>query len=161
MGGRVMTMNAAIIIGLIVIALSIVFGIVWDSYRSGRAFCTPLPLPYRHRESQEQVWRHRYPNSRYDTADAVLRMVCGAFAFNPDDRCQLAPDDRIMDIYQCLYPPRKFWPVADSLEVESLGMILQRKFGFSPSQWHKDITIGEIVDWVLAARNDEIGALSP
>jgi hypothetical protein len=85
-----------------------------------------------------------------DQADAVLQVVCGAFTFNSDNRYKFVPDDRIMDICRSLYPQWKFWLVCDSMEVESLMMDLDKKFGFDISRWHPDITLGEIVDSATA-----------
>lgn len=71
---------------LVLLALLIASGILWESWRSGRLFCGPLPRPYRDRQSQESVWRDACRNEDREKADVLLHMLCDAFSFNPDDR---------------------------------------------------------------------------
>ena len=77
----------------------VALGALWDWRRSGRAFCTPIPRPFRDRDSHKAVWRDRCGDGLGD-ADAVLTMFCEAFGFNPDDRYKFGPDDQVTDIYR-------------------------------------------------------------
>ena len=51
-----MTTGIVIVILVVIVAL-VALRVLWDSWRSGRAFCTPIPRPYKGRGSQETVWR--------------------------------------------------------------------------------------------------------
>lgn len=127
--------------------------LIWNSWRSGRAFCSPLPQPFRSRESQEDAWRRRYYNAEsMAKADAVLRMVCEAFLFNRDSRYRFVPDDRLRHIYQSCYPRWKFWRFGDSMELESLSFAFRKEFGIEIAQHFPDITLGGVVNLVLDAR---------
>lgn len=129
---------------LLAIGLLVVLGILRESWQSGRLFCAPLPRPYRNRDSQQDEWRGRYGEDA-DEVDAVLTIVCDAFLFNPDDRYKLKPDDRIMGIYEAVYPRWKVWLATDSMEIETLAMNLDENFGIETSEWHPEITVSEII----------------
>lgn len=123
----------------------IVMAVFWDWWRSKRMFCVPLPRPFRHRDSQRADWRQNYHDDMQDKADALLRIVCDVFGFNPDDRYQFASTDRIKDIYRAYYPRWKFWNIADSLELEGLMSELGKQFGVADEDWHPNITLGELL----------------
>lgn len=130
---------------ILILLVVLVGGIIlWDSRRSRRLFCVPLPRAFRGRESQENVWRNICDYALLEKADAFLSMLCEAFSFNPDDRYQFAPDDRIMDVYRACYPRWMFWRIADSMEIESLMMDLSRRFHFDDEEFY-EMTLGEIV----------------
>jgi hypothetical protein len=137
-----------VIIGFVIVAVLFGVEISWKSWRSGGVLCTPLPQPYRHRQSQEAAWRQHYVGEAMEYADTILTIVCDAFCFNPDSRYQFARDDRILDIYRNFYPRWWFWLGTDCMEIESLLGDLNKKFGFEASNWHEDITIGDIVDFL-------------
>ena len=59
---------------LAVIVALVALGVLWDWWRSGRAFCTPIPRPYRNRDSHKAVWRQRCGEKMGD-ADAVLTIA--------------------------------------------------------------------------------------
>jgi hypothetical protein len=141
-----MTTGYMTLIGFVAVISLVSLEICWKSWRSGRAFCIPLPRPYQNRESQDDIWRQRYRGGKLTTADVVLKMFCDAFAFNPKDRYKFVPDDRIMDIYQSVYPRWRFWLACDSMEIESFMMDLDKEFGIEVPQESCDITLGEIVD---------------
>ncbi len=140
-----MTTMLLILVGVVTLVTA---GIVRDVWRSGRVFRSPIPRPFGNRHSQEAVWRQRYPEERLATADTVLRMVCDAFTFNPDDRYQFAPDDRVHDIYRARYPWWKLWQLGDMREIDSLVSHLSRDLGIDISQKYPDITLGDIVGLV-------------
>ena len=48
-----MTTGIVIII-LVVIVVLVALGVLWDSWRSGRAFCTPIPRPYIKQDSRDR-----------------------------------------------------------------------------------------------------------
>jgi hypothetical protein len=136
-----MTTGIVIMVVVVIVAL-VALGVLWDSWRSGRAFCTPVPRPYRNRDSQEVVWRDRCGDGLGE-ADAVLTMFCEAFRFNPDDRYQFGPDDQVMDIYRARYPR---WKVSDEMEIERLMIDLDKQYGIEIEDCRPDISLGDIVE---------------
>jgi hypothetical protein len=137
--------TTVVCIVLIVLVVLTVIAIIWDWWRSGRALCVPVPRRYRARASQEAAWRQRC-GDELAKVNRLLRLLCEAFDFNPDDRFQFGPDDRVMDIYRACYPRWKFWQWADSMEIESLMMDLEAQFGLDVDQWHPDISLGELYE---------------
>jgi len=147
-----MTTGIVIMVVVVIVALA-ALGVLWDSWRSGRAFCTPIPRPYRNRDSQEAVWQDRY-GERLSDADAVLTMLCEAFEFNPDDRYKFGPDDQVTDIYGARYPRWKGCWSGDSMEIESLMMDLDKQYGIEIEDWRPDISLGDIVELTGEKRGD-------
>lgn len=80
-------------------------------------------------------------------ADDLLRIFCEAFSFNPDDRYQFAPSDRIMDVYRACYPRWKFWRIADAMEIESMTMDIQRRFQLNDAEV-SEMTLAEVVEMI-------------
>jgi hypothetical protein len=139
-------MTTGIVIMVVVMIVALVgLGILWDSWRSGRAFCTPIPRPYKGRGSQETAWRDRCGEGLGE-ADAVLTILCEAFGFNSDDRYKFGPDDQVMGIYRGRYPRWKVWEWGDSMEIESLMMALDTQYGIDVPDWRPDISLGDIVE---------------
>ena len=75
-------------------------------------------------------------------------MLCDALPFNPDDRYQFAPIDRIMDVYRACYPRWRFWKLGDSMEVETLMMDFQRRFQLDDAELY-EMTLGEIAELMM------------
>jgi hypothetical protein len=130
---------------ILILLVVLVGGIIlWDCRRSRRLFCVPLPRPFRGRESQATAWRNIGDKALLENSDAVLSMLCEAFSFNPDDRYQFAPYDRIIDVYRACYSRWTFWRIADSIEIETLMMDLSRRFHFDEEEL-SELALGEIV----------------
>ena len=110
-------------------------------------------LGYRNRDSQEAAWR-QCCSEKIGEADAVLTMLCEAFEFNPDDRYKFGPDDRITDIYRACYPRWKVWRLGNSMEIESLVIDLDKRYGFEVEEWLWESSLGEIVELVDKRRSD-------
>jgi hypothetical protein len=147
-----MTTSIVIVILLMIVAL-VALGVLWDSWRSGRAFCTPIPRPYKGRGSQEAVWRDRCGDG-FGEADSVVTLLCDAFSFNPDDRFKFGPDDQVMDIYRARYPRWKGCWSGDCMEIESLMVELEEQYGISVEDWHADISLGDLVELAGEKRGD-------
>jgi hypothetical protein len=118
--------NGILFLSLLVVLVGGI--ILWDYRRSRRLFCVPLPRPFRDRQSQETTWTQARRDEDREKADALLTMLCEAFSFDPEDRYQFAPTDRIMDVYRACYPRWLFWRIADDMEIESLIMDLKTRF---------------------------------
>ena len=130
---------------VLVILTLVAMSLFWDWWRSGQIFCLPIPRPYRDRDSQEAAWRYRC-GEKLGEADAVLTTLCEVFSFNPDDRFKFSPDDRIMDIYGACYPRWKVWRLGDSMEIESLMMDLEKRYGVDVEEWLWKSSLGEVVE---------------
>ena len=128
--------------------------VLWDWRRSGRVLCFPIPCPYRDRESQEGVWR-QCCGEKVGEADQVLAILCEAFGFNPDDRYRFRPDDKVKEIYRACYPR---WKVADMMEIESLMMDIEKRYGVEVEDWLWESPLVEIVERVAEKKlNGEDG----
>ncbi len=132
---------------LIVLIVLVGASILWDCKRSRRLFCLPLPRLYRDRQSQLVAWERACSSEVMDKADHLLRILCEAFSFNPDDRYQFAPTDRIMDVYRSCYPRWMFWRIGDAMEIESLTMDLQRRFQLNDAEV-SEMTLAEVVELI-------------
>src|ERR1700682_2923825 len=93
-------------------------GFIWNWWRTGHFFRTPLPRPYRDRPLQESLWALRYHGNPPKEIDGVLSLLCEAFGFAPEVRYKFAPDDRVRDIHRACYS--RFGQVADNMEIEDL-----------------------------------------
>jgi hypothetical protein len=140
---------------LAVIFCGIAVGLLWDWRRSGRPGRRPIPRPYRDRASQETLWRERYQGAQLLKVEHILMLVCDAFMFNPDHRYQLAPEDRLLDVYRACYPP---WKIADSMELESLMMDLSKEDAIEFPD-NPDITLGDLVDLSIRKREPDMSRL--
>jgi hypothetical protein len=139
-------MTTAIVIGLLFVVALIGLELLWDWRRSGRIFCTPIPRRYRGTETQEEEWLERFGHQKQAVIDAVLTSFCEAFSFNPDSRYVFGPDDQVMEVYRACYPRWKLWLAADSMEIETLMMDLEKRFGIESGVWRADICLGKLVD---------------
>jgi len=144
-------MTNYIYILLAVVLAAVVGGLLWDWRRSGRMFRVPIPPPYRNRTSQEAVWQERYSDARLLHVERILSALCDAFMFNPEDRYKFSPDDRLQDIYRACYPRWKIWQFGDSMEIESLIMILEKEDGIEILNYCPEISLGDLVE--LAIKN--------
>ncbi len=74
-----------------------------------------------------------------------LNLVAGCLGIGQKHHLAFRPDDRVMDIYRALYPPK--WSIGDAMELEDLATELDRCYGMRMDEiWHEDITLGELFD---------------
>jgi hypothetical protein len=76
--------------------------------------------------------------------DWLLSAICEAFGFPTESRYQLAPDDRLNEIYRIRYPRWKFWELGDSLELETMAIDAEKHLGTSDQEL-RTLTLAEIV----------------
>ena len=84
-------------------------------------------------------WRKAFPNCQKDDIRAFLQVFVDAFGFSNHKRLQFEPDDKVMDIYQAIYPPGSAF---DSMELESFALRFERKYGI-------DLTLSRNLDFTL------------
>ncbi len=88
-------------------------------------------------------WRRRFPHTSKADIREFLRTFVDAFGFSRSRRLRFTPDDRVMDVYRTLHPPK--WTLADSMELESLALSFHKDYGIDlVPLWREDITLGEL-----------------
>jgi hypothetical protein len=88
-------------------------------------------------------WRRRFPQASKAEIRQFLDVFVGAFGFRQSRRLCFAPDDRVLNVYRALYPPK--WSISDSMEMETLAGDLERTYGVDMfALWRDDITLGEL-----------------
>lgn len=90
-------------------------------------------------------WKLRFPNASKEQIRQFLSVFVDAFMFEPKKRLVFSPEDRLMDIYGALYPPK--WALGDSLEIETFADMLKKEYGFDiVPLWHEGLTLGDIFE---------------
>jgi len=91
-------------------------------------------------------WRRRFPDSPKTEIREFLSALVDVFGFRQSRRCCFSPDDKLMDIYQAVYPPGS---LADSMELESFALRLEERYGIELFAGERfDITLGEIYEQI-------------
>lgn len=99
------------------------------------------------RGNAREIWQARFPDAM-PQADKVLTLFADAFLLNQDEKEALRPDDAVMDIYK-----GTTGPIADSLELETFSMEIEKEFGLDLTEWFDEsTTLGEIVERVVDSR---------
>ena len=98
---------------------------------------------YWQRACTGRSWRRRFPDAPKSQIRAFLDVFVSAFAFSPKRRLYFSPDDRVMDIYRTLYPPK--WSMADALELETFARDMMQTYRTDIYPlWCDDITLGDL-----------------
>lgn len=107
-----------------------------------RLFPGRAPRAYRERPCQGRMWRRAFPRAPKTEVRAFLSIFADAFAYGEREKLKFRPDDALMGIYRAMYPRQ--W-MADSLEMETFDMLLQRRYGVTlSSMWRDDLTLGDV-----------------
>jgi len=89
-------------------------------------------------------WRTQFPEVPKETIREFLDAFVDGFAFSSKRRLKFNPDDKVMDIYQAIYPPGS---TMDMMELETFAMNLEEKYGFDLSKVDYDeITLGSLFE---------------
>ena len=89
------------------------------------------------------AWRRRFPNVSKKKIRDFLRLVVDAFAFSRSRALKFSPDDRLIEIYEAIYPVPRL--TGDAMELEGLIESIETQFGVDlRPHWRKDITHGEL-----------------
>ncbi len=101
-------------------------------------------------------WRRRFPQASKADIRAFLGIFVDAFGFRRSRRLCFAPDDRVMDVYRTLHPPK--WAVADVFELEDLVLFYDRAYGINlVPLWHENMTLGELFACTREKGKPEVG----
>ena len=100
-------------------------------------------------------WRRRFPKASKDEIREFLRLVTEIFAFPPKHLLCFEPDDKVMELYEAIYPPG--WALAEAFELEDLASDIERKYGVDVvHHWSDEITLGNL--FKLSKTNTEPAA---
>jgi len=106
---------------------------------------------YWKRKCTGYLWKRAYPQSSKAEIRAFLGVFVRAFGFKSTQKLNFAPSDKVMEIYRSLYPPK--WTIADSLELETLAMDLEKNYGLVlEKSWSEDVTLGEIFELTQSSK---------
>jgi propanediol dehydratase small subunit len=104
---------------------------------------------YWQRSCTGRAWRRAFPQVPKQEIRRFLYLFVDAFAFPKNKALCFAPTDRILPIYNSLYPI-KGWP--DALELETLALRLEASYGINLRDiWREDLTIGDLFSKTKAA----------
>lgn len=136
--GVIMEMKTVIII-LAIVAIFI-YGAIWGGN---------VPKIYRSRKCMGKKWRNEFPNTEKEEIRKFLHTFTDAFAFKSEQKLKFEPNDKIIDIYNALYPLKG----ADSLELETLANDIEKEYSVNFSQvWDLNLTLGELFNYVISAQ---------
>ncbi|MGM0488029.1 MAG: hypothetical protein ACQESR_14860 [Planctomycetota bacterium] len=89
-------------------------------------------------------WRESFPDAPKEDIRSFLNAFVSAFGFNRKRRLQFSPGDEILDVYRSVYPPGS---IVDSMELESLTLVLEREYGLDYSTLNQeDLTLGRLFE---------------
>jgi propanediol dehydratase small subunit len=90
---------------LIATGIAIVFAVIGTIFERRRL------RAYWDRVCTGARWRRRFPQATKDEIRKFLNVFVDAFGFRKSRRLSFSPDDKIMDVYRALYPPK--WSIGD------------------------------------------------
>ena len=93
-------------------------------------------------------WKSIFPESSNEEIRTFLETFVDGFAFSGKKRIKFEPNDKVLCIYNDLYPG-KGW--IDALELETFALNLEKKYSVKlESNWNENITLGEIFGKIKA-----------
>ena len=91
-----------------------------------------------------KAWKKRFPEIPNKDIRAFLDIFVNAFLFSCKKKLKFQPDDKIIDIYNALYPMQG---LADALELETFAKNLKKNYGVDLYKvTNNDITLGELFE---------------
>jgi propanediol dehydratase small subunit len=97
---------------------------------------------YWQRSCTGRAWKRAFPQASNQEIRQFLYLFVIAFGFPKKRALCFAPSDRILQIYNSLYPI-KGWP--DALELETLAIKLEASYRINLREiWREDLTIGDL-----------------
>jgi hypothetical protein len=86
-------------------------------------------------------WHRRFPDAGSPAIRRFLGVFSDAFLLPVRHRLKFSPSDKVLEIYEGLYP---FSRTPDALELETFERALRREYGMRLGAGDRDITLGEI-----------------
>ena len=130
-------MSQSTIVLLLLLVIGLAVGIVAEFVRRRGL------QSYWQRACTGRQWSRRFPDASKSQIRVFLDLFVRAFAFGRKRRLCFSPDDRVMDIYRTLYPPK--WTLADALELETFARDMSQIYDTDIYPlWRDDITLGDL-----------------
>jgi propanediol dehydratase small subunit len=109
-----------------------------------------LPKFYRERHCAGNKWQDEFPAADKREVRRFLSVFAGAFGFRDRDKLKFRPDDRLLDIYNQIYPLKG---LPDALELETLSGSLRKQYGIDlENLWSRELTLGELFKIAVKAQ---------
>jgi len=87
-------------------------------------------------------WRRAFPDATKQDIRQYLQLFVDAFAFRDCRRLCFRPSDKLIEVYQAIYPV-KGWP--DSLELETFALMVEKTYHLDLTKaWTPELTLGEV-----------------
>ena len=97
---------------------------------------------YWRRSCTGRAWKRTFPRASKVEIRQFLHTFVESFAFPNRRALQFAPTDRVLAIYQALYPLKGF---PDALELETFALRLEAHYSLDlRKMWREDLTLGEL-----------------
>jgi propanediol dehydratase small subunit len=88
-------------------------------------------------------WRRSFAAVPKSEIREFLKLFVEAFGLRGKHCLAFRPNDRIMDVYRAMYPPK--WTAVDDMELEYFALLLKERYTLDlTSNWRDDLTLGEI-----------------
>jgi hypothetical protein len=114
---------------------------------------------YWDRSCAGREWRSAFPEADKQDIRQYLQLFVDAFAFRDSRRLCFRPTDKLMEVYQALYPV-KGWP--DSLELETFAMMVEKTYHLDLTKaWTPEMTLGDIFRMIKCQPCDPSNPHSP
>lgn len=100
---------------------------------------------YWSRSCTGRQWRQRFPDVPKQDIRAFLQTFVDAFSFESNHRLKFYPTDKVLDVYQTVYPP--YWPY-DAMELEDFAYMLESEYGIDFAKvWQPEKTsLGDLFE---------------
>ena len=104
-------------------------------------------------------WKRAFPEATKKDIRQYLRLFADAFAFRYSRRLCFRPSDKLMEVYQALYPI-KGWP--DSMELETFALKVEETYHLDLGKiWTPEMTLGEMFRMINCQPGDPPNTHSP
>lgn len=118
-------------------ACLLVVSFVWTGWNEFRA-----PILWNTPTRVDSSWFRYFPDASSEEIRYFLELVVEAFVFSQNYQSYLLPEQSIASIYAHFHP---IGNINDSLEIESLQLIIEREYGCElGSQWNNQFTLAEL-----------------
>lgn len=118
-------------------ACLLVVSFVWTGWNEFRA-----PILWNTPTRVDSSWFRYFPDASSEEIRYFLELVVEAFVFSQNYQSYLLPEQSIASIYDHFHP---IGNINDSLEIESLQLIIEREYGCElSSQWNNQFTLAEL-----------------
>jgi hypothetical protein len=126
----------------IVVLIVIIFSINIEVRRKERL------MKYWSRPCMGKQWKKRFPHVAKAEIRSYLEAFVESFAFKRDKKLKFEPNDKIIDIYQTLYPENERH-LGDGLELESFAVDLEKNYGVDlVAIWNDELTLGQLFELI-------------